>query len=468
MKLARVTTAVVAGLAALLWQVRITGQQDTAVQPGSFEFRDDRSRIIEATLADENGLVSLPWPTAAGADWDSAFLGVQITADASVALPYIEMAAGNLSDRQYFGSGDSGQRWLNLSFLRGAVTQGATVSFRREGVTIAPGRAALRLFDSEPDLSRIILVLAPHPDDAEIAAFGIYANRRATVVTVTSGNAGVPTYESVFDDMGELYLFKGRIRLIDSITVPWQGGIPPERAFNMGYFDARLAEMHDKRDEVIPEMYRPNSDVNVYRKENIGSLLSKRPRESKWSNLVDDMVTLLRRVDPAVIVAPHPQLDTHRDHQFTTIALAEAMSRWRDSVTLLLYTNHADRNRYPYGPAGTLMSLPPPPPAIRVSVDRLYSHPVSPSLQRTKLFALESMHDLRFTPTRQYQLAKESGLKTGDREFEDRAAQVEKVGPPPDITYLRRGPRSNELFYVYDRETFSEMVKAFLAGRKTS
>ena len=46
----------------------------------------------------------------------------------------------------------------------------------------------------------------------------------------------------------------------------------------------------------------------------------------------------------------------------------------------------------------------------------------------------------------------------------------EKPGPEPDITYLRRGPRSNELFFVYDRESFSAMVKEFLkrrGGRKS-
>ena len=96
----------------------------------------------------------------------------------------------------------------------------------------------------------------------------------------------------------------------------------------MGYFDARIAEMHEKRDAVIPEMYRTNTDINVYRRENIGSLLPKRPRESTWSNLVDDTLSLLKKVKPAVIVAPHPQLDTHRDHQYT-VALSEALARWK-------------------------------------------------------------------------------------------------------------------------------------------
>ncbi len=134
-----------------------------------------------------------------------------------------------------------------------------------------------------------MLVLAPHPDDAEIAAFGLYAYREATVVTITTGNAGPRNYEAVFDDVPAMYHFKGRIRLIDSITVPWQGGIPPDRTFNMGYFDARLAEMHDKPTAVIPEMYSPNTDIGAYLKYNLGSLLPKRPRASTWTNLVDDL-----------------------------------------------------------------------------------------------------------------------------------------------------------------------------------
>ena len=270
------------------------------------------------------------------------------------------MTSAGRSDRQYFRPGETGPRWLNLSFLRGVTTGGTRVSLRTEGVRIAAGAAPLRLFANGLDLSRTMLVLAPHPDDAEIAAFGVYAYRNATVVTVTTGNAGPRSYEAVFDDVPEMYRFKGRIRLIDSITVPWQGGIPPDRTFNMGYFDARLAEMHDKPTAVIPEMYSPNTDIGAYLQYNIGSLLPKRSRASKWTNLVDDLETVLKKVNPAVIVAPHPQLDSHADHQFATVALAEALSRRRQRATLLLYTNHADRNRYPYGPAGTVVSLPPP------------------------------------------------------------------------------------------------------------
>lgn len=422
----------------------------------TYKFRDGGGRVQSVTLADANGTLGMTWPEAADARWDTALLGVSVTAQAPA--PFIEIAAAGVSDRQYFGAADTGQRWLNLSFLRGAITAGTRITFRSEGMTMAAGASSLRLFANNLDWSRSMLVLAPHPDDAEIAAFGVYAFRKATVVTVTTGNAGPRNYEAVFDDIPAMYHFKGRIRLIDSITVPWQGGIPPERTFNMGYFDARLAAMHDKPTAVIPEMYGPNTDIGAYLKYNIGSLLPKRPRASTWTNLVDDIETLLKKVDPAVIVAPHPQLDSHADHQFATVALAEAMARRRKRVTLLLYTNHADRNRYPYGPAGTLMSLPPP-VAQEVLIDRVYSHPVSPDLQRQKLFALESMHDLRSAPSRLYQ------VEIGD----DRAAAPERQRPSAvgGVNYLRRGPRSNELFFVYDQTTLTPTIAAFLEAWRT-
>jgi LmbE family N-acetylglucosaminyl deacetylase len=445
-----------ATVAGVLMSAGLIGQE-TANDAGRFTFQDDRSRAITVTLAKEGDGIALTWPPSGTEPWDTALLATEVSVDAGTRAPFLEIVSGDRTARQHFASGESGARWINLSFLSGSVGAGTQVTLRGEGVTVAPGEAALRMFSSSPDLTKTILVLAPHPDDAEIAAFGLYANRKATVVTVTAGNAGAPTYESVFDDPVELYWFKGRIRLIDSITVPWQGGIPPERAFNMGYFDARLAEMYDRKGAVVPEMYRPNSDINLYRRDNIGTLLPKRSRESTWTNLVDDVETIVRKVKPSIIVAPHPQLDTHRDHQYTSVALAEALARWKKPVTLLLYTNHADRNRYPYGPAGTIMSLPPA-PGRDVALDQVYSHPVAPALQRLKLFALESMHDLRFSPTRQYQLAID----------DDRTGTPEKPGPEPDITYLRRGPRSNELFYVYDERSFQPMVARFLAGRGDS
>ena len=418
-----------------------------------YTFRADAGRVISVGLDEANGSIAMTWPETTG-EWDTALLGINVAS--GLPLSFVEIAAADRTDRHYFGPEDAGYRWINLSFLRGAVSAGTRVSLRADGARITTGAAPLRPFSNRLDLSGALLVLAPHPDDAEIAAFGLYANRKATIVTVTTGNAGPRSYEAVFDDPAEMYHFKGRIRLIDSITVPWLGGIPPDRAFNLGYFDARLADMHDRPGEPIPEMYGPNTNIGAYLKYNIGSLLPKRPRASTWGNLVDDLETVVRKVKPAIIVAPHPLLDSHADHQFTTVALSAALARRRQRVTLLLYTNHADRNRYPYGPAGTIMSLPPS-PAVAVPLDRIYSHQVPPDVQRLKLFALESMHDLRSSPSRLYQV--EVGT--------DRMREPEMQGPSAvgGVNYLRRGPRSNELFFVYDDGTVKPVITAFLSAR---
>jgi LmbE family N-acetylglucosaminyl deacetylase len=437
-------------------QAQTPTAQPAVVQTDTFTFRDEGSRVLSVPLTDVGGTIGAMWPEGAIGSWDTALLGVDVTASASMAMPFVEIASGSVSERQHFRSGDSGPRWINLSPLRGVLAAGSRVNLRGDGVTIAAGTATLRLFENRLDLTKSILVLAPHPDDAEIAAFGVYANRKATVVTVTAGNAGSRSFDAVFDNVPDQYHYKGRIRVIDSITVPWLGGIPPDRTFNMGYFDARLAEMHDTPAKTIPEMYSPNTDVGSYLQYNIGSLLAKRSRASTWTNLVDDIERVLKKVKPIVIAAPHPQLDDHRDHQFATVALAEAMTRWRKNVTLLLYTNHADQNRYPYGPAGTLISIPPPIPQ-GVRFDRIYSHPVSPDMQRLKLFALESMHDLRPSPSRVYQLTR----------GHDRLQEPERADPMGGVDYLRRGPRSNEIFFVYTQDTFKPLVETFLAGWRT-
>jgi LmbE family N-acetylglucosaminyl deacetylase len=364
--------------------------------------------------------------------------------------PWLEISAGELSLRHYLEPGTRGATWLNVSGLSGHAAPGTVVSVRGHGATVSAAAAPVRLFASGVDLSGRILVLAPHPDDAELAAFGVYAERASTIVTVTVGNAGAMNYEAVLRDPAEHYTFKGRIRLIDSITVPWQGGIRPESCFNLGYFDARVEEMYRKPGRPVPEMFAPNIDTLPYRRLNLGTLLPIASRSATWGNLVEDLEQVLRKVEPTVVVSPHPQLDTHSDHQFTTVALAQALERWGRPVTLLLYTNHATAPDYPAGPAGTPMSL--PPHEGPVSLDRVYSYPLSASVQTTKLFAVESMHDVRLSPSRQYQLV----IGT------DRTVHPEPSGPAPDLAYLRRGVRSNELFFVYDNATFAAVVREFL------
>ena len=446
---ARVLAIAIVAAAAFSHPVRAARMQQAA--PGT----DDRYRFAAAsseersvTLERTGTGVRFTWARPAAAGWHTALLAVRSAG--AEHEPWVEIATGSGRIQQYLDGGAIGLRWLNLTGLRAHLAEGASVEIHGRGVTIEPGAAALRVFANRVDLSGRILILAPHPDDAEIAAFGLYAGRNATIVTVTSGNAGDFNYRANVSDPAEHYRLKGYLRAVDSVTVPWLGEIPPDRCYNLGYFDARLQTMRERPEAPVSEMYGPNQDVSVYRRANIGRLLPIGPRTATWAHLVEDLVDVLRKVKPSVIVMPYPQLDNHRDHQLTTVAAVEALERWDENATFLLYTNHASENRYPFGPAGTVMSLPPW-SASELIVEGVYSHAVPPELQMRKLFALESMHDLRLSPTEQ---------ATCDLPEIKRRDDYPRV---PSVDYFRRGVRSEELFFVYSLTGVRELVRSFVA-----
>lgn len=400
----------------------------------------ERSVPLERTPAG----VAFLWPQAPA--WDTAFLGVKSWG--AEAEPWVEINGV----RNYLDPQALGLRWLNLTALRG-LTPGTRVEIKTHAITLAPTQATLRLFHNRLDLEGPILVLAPHPDDAELAAFGLYSGRDATIVTVTSGNAGDFNYRAQVSDPAEHYRWKGWLRAVDSVTVPWQGRIPPEKCFNLGYFDARLAAMRKAPDTAVAEMYGPNTDVAPYRAANLGRLLPVGSRTNTWNHLVEDLAAILRKVRPSLVVMPHPLLDSHGDHKHTTVAAVQAMEAAGVAPTCLLYTNHVNRDRYPYGPSGTSAPLPPW-SSSDILVESVYAHPVTPQVQLGKLFALESMHDLRLAPD------------------EQRSVGSALPGRRPDyprveiIDYLRRAPRSEELFFVASAQGARDVVNTYLASLK--
>jgi LmbE family N-acetylglucosaminyl deacetylase len=363
--------------------------------------------------------------------------------------PWVEVSVGEFRIQQYLDAKAVGVRWLNLGGLHEQLTGGAEVIIRTHAVTLAAEAATLRLFDNHLDLQQRILVIAPHPDDAEIAAFGLYADRQASVVTVTAGNAGDMNYGASVSDPAEHYFLKGYLRAFDSVTVPWQGNIPPQRTANLGYFDGRLDAMYLAPKQMISEVYSANTDVARYRRANLSELVSSAARSNTWEHLVEDLVEVLRKVNPGIVVMPDPRLDSHPDHEFTSVALDQALEQWRGNPMFLLYTNHADADHYPYGPAGTVMSL--PPSEREVSMQKIYSHPTAHALQVRKLFALESMHDLRLSPDEQSTCSSPTIPQRPD---------YPRI---PEVDYFRRAPRANELFYVFDKAGARAVIRDFLA-----
>src|ERR1700683_557379 len=262
--------------------------------PYEFSAADSVTHVIRLSRIADG--VRFTWPRTVS-QWDTALLAVRSWG--AEHDPWVEVSVGEFRIQQYPDTNAVGVRWLNLSSLREQLAGGAEVTIRTHAVTLQAETATLRLFDNHLDLQQRILVIAPHPDDAEIAAFGLYADRQASVVTATAGNAGDMNYRANVSDPAQHYSLKGYLRAVDSVTVPWQGNIPPERTGNLGYFHGRVDAMYLAPRQTFPEVYSANTDVSPYRRANLSKLVSRAARGNSWQHLVEDLVEVLRQVNPA-------------------------------------------------------------------------------------------------------------------------------------------------------------------------
>src|ERR1700733_2906378 len=155
--------------------------------------------------------------------------------------PYIEIESARGGWRQPIERGGSGLRYVELSQI---LREGETaLRLRGHHLEICDQSAVLYYLQHEVDLDRQrILVIGTHPDDAEIAAFGAYAERDAYVITLTAGESGEPGVFERFNG-ADVYLEKGRNRAWNSVTVPMLGGLSISRTANLGYFDGTLRAM---------------------------------------------------------------------------------------------------------------------------------------------------------------------------------------------------------------------------------
>lgn len=390
------------------------------------------------------------WPEAIdNTKADTAFLEINIEQTQTDA-PWPSIQANSTSTKDttlhYFEPNASGRRYLDLSRLL-PLECGEEVELISEDGTMwqLDQDASLAAFTNPPIQDQRVLVLSPHPDDAEIAAYGLYTSSNADIVTITAGDAGKPKFGNVWDDPGEQYRAKGRIRLFDSLIVPLLGSLKPDKIRNLGYYDGTLEDMQKNPFETVPPKHATNlEDPGYFRRFNFDEELRNRPFESTWRNLVADILEELEKTQPDIVVTPHPLLDSHKDHKFTTVALVEALKRWNRHCILYLYNNHTAGNEaYPFGPRDGQMGLPPMDQhAIHpLYVHGLYSHLLSGEVQKQKLVALEAHHDLRA-----FDVLDGSNV----------------IKPPPGLDYYRRAGRPNELFFVTDFAALLAMCQHLL------
>jgi LmbE family N-acetylglucosaminyl deacetylase len=435
------------------WAINYDQTRDQLFQP-----HNPGMRTVEISFNSQ----AFVWPQVE-AHWGSAWLELPIETTRLGRLldPCLEFRVGDIVVRQYVERGARGKRWFNVSgLLRDGDIAGRKVEMRAEHLSWSVPGARLHLLPEVDTPAGPVLVLAPHPDDAEIAAFGVYSRQPSWVVTVTLGDHGTSHYAQFFPTEAAAYSEKARVRVWDSVHIPQLGGVPADQVANLGYFDGRLNDMYAAPETPVAGVLTGERDISRLRQNPLDKGVP--PREATWRNLVNDMKTLVARVRPSAIVLPHPQLDPHPDHQFTTVALIEALEQTGfdaelPSGKLLFYSNHAiGTELYPFGANDGVMSVPPM-HDTDAYFESILLVPLDSTTRLRKQIALEAHHDLRPPPPK--------GRRSFMRVLKDaiRAPYVHLVGADND--YVRRAARANELFFVVDYARARRVKADFLARR---
>lgn len=307
-------------------------------------------------------------------------------------------------DEQSFERGLRGWRYLNLSG-QGEALQAGNLRIAGRYCRL-PEHAELHVFPARPVPERT-MILAPHADDAELAAFAWYSSAAQTsevsIVTLTQGEIEAEHFRRLGRDFAldtaQAARLKGRLRAWDSRAIPLWGGVPATHCVQLGYYCLRLKDMQAAPATSFASRESGDSDTRPVRRSNPLSLPGDADGQPTWHNLVADLLVCLTHYRPQRILLPHPELDPHPDHIATGQALNEALHHlaraegWQPEECFL-YANHlSDNNRWPMGAAGTGIAL--PPALIDLPADALYCHVLDCAQQLDKAMALRMQHDLQ-------------------------------------------------------------------------
>lgn len=340
-------------------------------------------------------------------------------------------------DRQDLERGVAGERFLNLSGQDAVLIAGG-LRIQGRFCSLAP-QATLHVL-SNPDFGRQrLLIIAPHSDDAELAAFGLYSQASdVAIVTLTQGEIEAERYRDMGLDAAQAARLKGRLRSWDSLAVPLWGGVPQRQCTQLGYYCLQLNAMAGQPEQSFGSLESGENDIRSVRRFNALSLPGDVDGEPSWRNLVADLTRLLEHHRPEAVLTPHPELDPHSDHVASTRALMEAieLSSWRPR-TLLLYANHLhDNDRWPMGPAGYGTALP---PAIEpLPADGLWSPLLDECTRMDKAMALGMQHDLQGRPP----------FKRRLRRMIQRLLAGRRWPRSGEDEFFRKAVRRHELFWV--------------------
>lgn len=382
-------------LAVLLWVAHEAWFADHLFYAPSDDYQYQFPEGNELAVQLLDGRLQVAEPAGIGAQ-DTLIVEVRLASSVLGRLldPQVSIEGGALADAQAFERGVRGVRYLNLTGEAAALAAGQ-IQLRGRHCRIL-GQPRLWAFHQDDARRRRVMVIAPHADDAELAAFGLYSQAAESwIVTLTAGEIEAEHYQAMGMSRSEAAQTKGRLRAWDSIAVPLWAGVPAERCVQLGYFCLQLPAMQAAPDVAVASREADLADTRLFRQFNRLRLPGDDDGAPTWHNLLADLRALILLARPEVIVLPHASIDPHPDHICAQAALLEALQglAWQPQ-TLLGYANHLhDNDRWPMGDAHTGVSLP---PVFEADASLLpYSLSLDAPLRRDKAMALGMQHDLQ-------------------------------------------------------------------------
>ncbi|EPC04111.1 hypothetical protein L861_02030 [Litchfieldella anticariensis FP35 = DSM 16096] len=354
-----------------------------------------------ATSLDSEGRLNVePMPQALDAERYSWLLCVEYRANGRWGQPSVTLSERN-SERftQYLEAGQQGKRWLNLTGIQGLDELKLDTKRCRLGQQAVLQGFRVPSLDDGP-----LLIVAPHPDDAELAAFGLYRHysSQTWIVTLSAGERQkrldrqyLPNLDN---DLASATHRKGWIRAWNSATTPMLAGISAERLVMLGYFNDTLSKLLEKPQQRICSAANADITPATFRSWNRRPLPSDTNPGNQGDKLIGDLAALFAEIRPTTLVVTHPEVDPHADHIAAAHACALAMQNAKHCPhQVLLYANHLRGQRgFPYGPAHAAAGPWPLNQAeSRLGPWHFFSQYLPLDAQRDKAVAMDSMHDLR-------------------------------------------------------------------------
>ncbi|MBS9773752.1 MAG: PIG-L family deacetylase [Tenacibaculum sp.] len=355
---------------------------------------------------------------------------------------------GKQSSKQYFEARANGYRYINISNL---YDKEGEVKFQTKNCKIYNETVEVYAYKNEVITNSKILIIAPHPDDAEISAYGLYSKNAENtfILTITGGEHGRDNY-SVFNDKEKNDFARMKLRIWNSLSVAMLGNISTENMLNLGYTDASLKSMYEEQEKTFPieeEKLKLLKSMNSFYSNSLSQT------EKSWKTFVSDIQEVINKVQPNIIITPHPYLDKHKDHLYSTLAVTEALQKMNyDKGNLFLYCIHNAVNRYyPFGNIGSRITLPPFFNNFSC-FNKLYSFELNEDDQSNKILAFEAMNDLRIG----------TNILSVNKVFKRILDMTKRRIFDIRRDYYSQFVRSNELFYIIPFNKAEELIKETL------